>query len=127
MLLEILQQRRAVSDMNTTTVIDNVVLRICLRLAIGKHMNSIYMQSAVICSRHLECFHRCVKAAKGVLCRTETAKRLRPLRCEVHAPLRVFQGLALGISELQVGRTAVAIVNLIGSRHNVDTRENTVC
>lgn len=49
-----------------------------------------------------------------MLRRAESAERLRPLRRELHAPLRVFQGLALGVSELEVRGGAVAEVNLLG-------------
>lgn len=85
---------------------------------------SINHEQCLIPSRtsHLERLDRSFKSAKCVLRCTKAAKRLGPLRCELHAPLRVFQGLALGISKFEVGRAAIAEVYLWIDR-NLSTRE----
>lgn len=63
-------------------------------------------------ARYLESLNCRVKTAQGVLCCTEAAIGLRPLRRELHAPFGVFQSLALGVSQLEIGRAPVAEVNL---------------
>lgn len=47
-----------------------------------------------------------------MLCCAKSAVRLGPLGRELHALLSVFQGLALRISELEIGGAAVAVINL---------------
>ena len=61
---------------------------------------------------YLKGLDRRIITTQGVLCCAKTAERLGPFWCKFHAPLGVLQGLAFGISKLEVCRATVAVVDL---------------
>lgn len=72
--------------------------------------------------RYLESLNCRVKTAQGVLCCTKAVIGLRPLRRELHAPFRVFQSFALGVSQFKIRRAPVAEVNLNGEVMSRDSQ-----